>query len=169
MPKRARVSDIRLQRQLKVPPVPAYTALREILSAIASQQGAWSGFALHVSLGDLHLPDLGYVAVPIALTTGEPHPEVNSVDLRFTSMSDAAAFPVFSGAAGLEATGPTGSILWIEGDYAVPLSVVGKLIDKTIASGVAERTLENFIDDLAAAVVANVEKREAEYVRYRLH
>lgn len=163
------MSEIRLQRPLKIPPVPAFTALREILSAIASEQGAWHGFALHVSLGDLHLPDVGYVAVPIALTTGETHAETQSVDVRFTSLSNAAAFPVFVGAAGLDATGPTGSILWVGGDYDVPLQVIGKLIDKTIASGVADRALENFIDDLAVAVVANVEKREAEYARYRLY
>ena len=169
MPNAPRVSDIRLQRPLKVPPVPAYAALKEILSAIASEVGAWHGFALHVSLGDLHVPDLGYVSIPIALTVGESHAETHSVDVRFTSLSNAAAFPRFSGAAGIDTTGPTGSILWIDGDYDVPLSVVGKLLDKTIASGVAQRALENLIDDLAVAVVANVEKREAEYVRYRLY
>lgn len=163
------VPDIRLQRPLKVPPVPAFAALKEILTDISSEVGAWRGFALHVALGDLHLPDLGYVSVPIALTIGETHPETNSVDIRFTSMSIAAAFPVFAGAAGIDATGPTGSTLWISGDYAVPLQVLGKLLDKTLGAGVAQRTLENLIEDLAVAVVANVEKREAEYARYRLH
>jgi len=162
------VSEIRLQRVLKVPQVPAFTALKEILSAIASEQGAWQGFALHVSLGDLHLPDLGYIAIPIALTIGESFAETHSLDVRFTSMSNASAFPVFAGSAGLDATGPTGSILWISGDYDVPLSVIGKLFDKTVASGVAEAALENLINDLAVAVVASVEKREAEYARYRL-
>lgn len=169
MPKAPRVSTIRLQRPLKVPPVPAFMALREILSGISAQDGAWAGFSLHVSLGDLHLPDVGYVAIPIALTTGEAHVDTRSVDLQLTSSNNAASFPRFTGAAGIDTTGPTGSILWLAGDYDVPLHVVGRLFDKTLASGVAERALENLVDDWAVALVANVEKREADYVRYRLH
>lgn len=144
-------------------------ALKEILAGIAAQQGAWSGFALHVSLGDVHLPDVGYVAIPVALTTGETHPETRSVDLQFTSAGNAASFPRFNGSTGIDTTGPTGSILWLAGDYDVPLNLVGKLFDKTLASGIAERALENLVDDLAVALVASVEKREAEYVRYRLY
>lgn len=164
-----RVSEIRLQRPLKLPPVPAFTALKEILSCIAGQEGAWRDFTLHVSLGDLHLPDVGYVAVPIALEVGTTDVEQRSVDVRFHSISHAESFPRFSGAAGIDATGPTGSILWVAGDYDVPLNLVGKIFDRTVASGVAERALENFIDDLTVAVVANVDKREAEYARYRLY
>jgi hypothetical protein len=169
MPKALGVSVIRLQRPLKVPPVPAFTALKEILSGIESQDGAWSGFALHVALGDLHLPDVGYVAVPVALMTGETHADARSIDLQFTSANNAASFPRFTGVAGIDTTGPTGSILWLAGDYDVPLHVVGRLFDKTLASGVAERALENLIEDLAVALVANVEKREAQYARYRLY
>lgn len=149
--------------------MPAFTALKEILSGIASQDGAWSGFPLHVSLGDLHLPDVGYVAIPVTLTTGELHAETRSVDLQFTSASNAASFPHFSGTAGIDTTGPTGSIFWLAGDYEVPLNIIGRLFDKTVASGVAQRALENLVDDLAVALVANVEKREAQYARYRLY
>jgi len=163
------VSEIRLQRPLKLPPVPAFTALKEILSCIAGHDGGWRDFTLHVSLGDLHLPDVGYVAVPIALDAGKTDVEQRSVEVRFQSINHAESFPRFTGAAGIDATGPSGSILWIAGDYDVPLNLVGKLLDRTIASGVAERALENFIGDLTVAIVANVEKREAEYARYRLY
>lgn len=169
MPKAPSVSAIRLQRPLKVPPVPAFAALKETLFGIAGQEGAWSGFALHVALGDVHLPDVGYVAIPIALTVGETHADTRSIDLQFTSANNAASFPRFTGAAGIDTTGPTGSILWLAGDYDVPLHVVGRLFDKTLASGVAERALGNLADDWAVALIANVEKREAEYARYRLH
>ncbi len=163
------MSEIRLERPLKVPPVPAFIALQEILSAIAAQDRAWSGFALHVSLGDLHLPDVGYVAIPVALSTGGTHAETRAIDLQFTSANNAASFPRFNGAAGIDTIGPAGSILWLAGDYDVPLNLVGRLFDKTVASGIAQRALENLIDDLAVALVANVEKREADYVRYRLY
>jgi hypothetical protein len=163
------VPEIRLQRILKVPPVPAFSALRAIVAGIAAQEGAWRGFALHVSLADMHLPDVGYVAVPIALVAGKTHAETRSIDEEFNAAAHAESFPRFSGAAGIDATGPTGSILWLAGDYDVPLQIVGKLFDLTIASGVAQRVLENLADDLGVAVVASVEKREADYVRYRLH
>ena len=119
-------------------------------------------------IGDVHLPDVGYVAIPIALTVGETHADTRSIDLQFTSANNAASFPRFTGAAGIDTTGPTGSILWLAGDYDVPLHVAGRLFDKTLASGVAERALGNLADDWAVALIANVEKREAEYVRYRM-
>jgi hypothetical protein len=163
------VSEIRLERPLKVPPVPAYSALQEILAAIGAQEAAWRGFALHVSLGDLHLPDVGYVAVPVALTPGRPHAETRSIDFELSAASNPAAFPRFRGAAGIDATGPTGSALWLGGAYNVPMQLFGRLFDKTLASGLAQRALENLIDDLAESVVANVEKREAEYARYHMY
>jgi hypothetical protein len=163
------VPDIRLQRPIKLPPVPAFTALKEVLSLIAAQDGAWRDFALHVSLGDLHLPDVGYVAIPIALETGETHVETRSIEVRFSSVNHPESFPRFNGNAGIDTTGPSATILWVGGDYDVPLNVVGKIFDRTVAAGVAERALENFIDDLAVAVVASVEKRESEYARYRMY
>jgi hypothetical protein len=169
MPKPGRVPNIRLERQLKVPPVPAFSSLKEILSAIAAQDRAWRGFALHVSLGDLRLPDVGYVAVPIALHAGESHAETRSVDFEITAAEHASSFPEFRGAAGIDATGPTGSIFWLAGTYDVPLQIVGKLFDKTIASGIAERALHNLADDFSVAIVAHVDKSEAEYVRYRMY
>ena len=161
--------EARFQRNLKVPSVPAFTALTEIVEAIAEARGTWRGFALHVDLSDLRLPDVGYLAIPIRLTAGKPRSTTRSIDVWFTAAKQPAAFPKFSGAAGIEATGPTGTSLWLAGDYDVPMSLFGKLFDRTIAAGVATRTLENLVDDLAQAIVASVEKREAEYVRYRLY
>lgn len=163
------MSDVRIQRNLKIPPAPAIEALAEILSAIEAQEGAWRGFALHVALGDLHLPDVGYVAVPIRLTAGARDPQTNSIPIAFEALEHSSSFPHFTGSAGIDAIGPSGAILFVAGSYDVPMKIFGKLFDMTLASGVAERTLENLADDLAAAVHAAVDKREAEYVRYRLY
>ena len=161
------MSEIRLQRNLKVPPVPALSALGSILSSISAQEGRWRGFALHVSLGDVRLPDVGYVAIPIRLTSsGTTQGDARSIPIEFGAAEHAEAFPHFKGAAGIDATGPTGSILWIAGSYEVPMQTLGAILDRTVIGGVADRSLVNLIDDLAAAVVANVEKSEAEYVRY---
>jgi hypothetical protein len=166
--KEGNVSDVRLQRNLRIPPVPGYRALLEILRAIAGQEGNWRGFALHVSLGDLHLADFGYVAVPVHLTLGKAHAESQAVDLTFRAAHHPAPFPTFKGSMGVDVTGPSGAILWLGGGYDVPLHVFGKFLDATLAAGAAHRTLENFVADIAAACEALVEKREAEYVRYRM-
>jgi hypothetical protein len=117
------VSDVRLQRNLKVPPVPAYRALQEILRGIAGQEGVWRGFGLHVALGDLHLPDVGDAVIPIRLTVGETEAVAHSVEVTFTAANNPSSFPSFSGAFGIDATGPSGSILWLGGGYDVPLHV----------------------------------------------
>jgi hypothetical protein len=161
--------ETRFSRNLKVPPVPAFAALADVMARIAEGGGAWQGFALHIDLADLGLPDVGYVAIPIRVTAGKPQNVTRSLDLAFTAAKHPAAFPKFSGAVGIEATGPTGTIFWLGGDYDVPMSLFGKLFDRTVAAGVASRTLENLVDDLAQAVVASVEKREADYMRYRLY
>jgi hypothetical protein len=161
--------ETRFERNLKVPPVPAFAALAEVVASIEAGAGVWRGFALHVALGDLHLPDLGYVAIPIRLTASKPDQTTRSIALRFSAAEQPAAFPTFTGATGIEATGPAGTVFWLAGEYDVPMSLFGKLFDRTIASGVAQRTLENLVDDLSQAIVAHVEKREADYIRYRLY
>lgn len=162
------MSDVRLQRNLRIPPVPAFRALNEILAAIAAQERNWQGFALHISLGDLRLPDFGYVSVPIALTLGAADAGRHAIELQFRAVNHPGSFPTFTGSMGVDGMGPSGAILWLGGGYDVPLNIFGKLVDSSLASGAAAKTLENFVDDVAAACTALTEKREAEYVRYRL-
>ncbi|MBV8283340.1 MAG: hypothetical protein JO241_00235 [Candidatus Eremiobacteraeota bacterium] len=163
------MADVRISRNLKVPPGPAVLALAQVLEGIAAQDGPWRGFALHVRLGDVHLPDVGYLAVPIRLTAGARDAQTNALPVEFEALEHPSSFPRFSGSIGIDATGPSGAILFVAGDYDVPMQLFGTLIDRTLAAGVADRTLENLADDLAAAVHAAVDKREAEYARYRLY
>ena len=162
------VADVRLQRNLKVPPVPAFGALTEILHGIAGQSGNWRGFALHLALGDLRLADFGYIAVPIDVTVGPPRDDAHAIDLTFRASNHPSAFPTFKGSMGVDAMGPSGAILWLGGGYDVPLNLFGRFLDASLTAGAAQKTLENFLDDIAAACAALVDKREAEYVRYRM-
>ncbi len=63
------------------------------LQAIADQEGPWRGFALHISFGELHLPDVGYVAVPIRLQVTKREDNARMFDITFNSMNLPAAFP----------------------------------------------------------------------------
>lgn len=161
--------EVRLERKLRVPEDPAATALGELLQAIANQEGPWRGFALHISLGDLRLPDVGYVAVPIHLQL-TPHPSTAHVfEITFNSANLPAAFPTFKGSVGVEAAGLGESLLALRGGYDLPMHIFGNLLDRALAPGVASRSLENFVEEMASAVEARVNQREAEFARYRFY
>jgi len=160
--------ESRVEVSLNAPPALAFGALREIVSAIAAQEAAWEGFALHVDLGDARLPDVGYIAIPVILTAKPVQPGIQQIDIAFRAARHPESFPTFDGAIGVDSTGPSGAMLWLSGEYSVPLAAAGKLFDATVLRGVAERALQNLVDDIATACRARIDKNEAAYARYRL-
>lgn len=163
------VADVSLERTLRVPAEQASKALGDLLQAIADQAGPWRGFALHVGLGDLRLPDVGYIAVPIRLTVAKRSEPQYAYDIAFNSSNLPAAFPGFDGQMGVEPGGLGESKLYLRGSYELPMHFFGKLLDSALTPRVAERSLENLIDEIAAACEATVNEREADYARYRFY
>jgi hypothetical protein len=164
------VPDVALQRGLHVPADPAAGALDVLLKAIAGQEGPWRGFALHVSLADLRLPDVGYVAVPIHLTVQTNADEARVFDIGFTSANLPSAFPGFKGRLGVEPSATIGeSVLYLRGTYELPMQIFGRLLDAAFTPGVAEKSLENFLEEIGTACEARVNEREAEFARYRYY
>jgi hypothetical protein len=164
------VPKLHLERTLRVPADPAAQALGDLLHAIAGQEGPWRGFALHVSLGDLGLPDVGYVAVPISLTLERDSNDRRAFEIHFTSASLPAAFPGFNGTLALREAAALGEcVLHLRGEYELPMQLFGKLLDAMLMPRVAERSLENLIDEIGAACEARVNQREAEFARYRFY
>ncbi len=49
------------------------------------------------------------------------------------------------------------------------MQIFGKFLDMALTPGLADRSLENFIDEIAAATQARVDQREAEFARYRFY
>lgn len=163
------MAEITLERALRVPADPAAKALEELLKAIADEEGPWRGFALHVSLGDLHLPDVGFVAVPIDLSVNKDPQDAHAFDIAFVSANLPAAFPGFKGRMGVEPGSLGECKLYLRGRYELPMQLFGKLLDAAITPRVADRSLENFIDEIAAACEARVNQREAEFARYHFY
>jgi hypothetical protein len=163
------VPEVRLQRTLRVPADPAADALGELLKAIANQEGPWRGFALHVSLGDLRMPDVGYVAVPIDLKVEKDSHEARTFEISFVSANLPSAFPAFQGTIHVEPGALGESTLYLRGTYELPMHLFGKLLDVAVNRGVAQRSLENFVTEIGEACEARVNQREAEYVRYRFY
>ena len=151
---------------MRVPADPASDALGTLLRAIADQEGPWRGFALHIDLGDLRMPDVGYVAVPIRLTatkSSAPH----AFEIGFTSSNLPAAFPSFTGSMGVEAGALGECTLFLRGSYELPMQFFGKLLDAALLPHIARRSLENFVEEIGVACEARVNQREADFARYR--
>jgi len=163
------VHEVRLQRPLRVPADPAAEALGELLKAIAGQEGMWRGFALHVGLGELHLPNVGYVAVPIDLTSLKDDAQPRTFDISFVATSLPSDFPAFTGKMSVETAGMGESTLFLIGSYELPMQFFGRFLDAALMPRVAQRSLENFVEEIAAACVARVDKREAEFARYHFY
>lgn len=162
--------EVRLERTLRVPADSAAEALGGALKAIADQQGMWRGFALHITLGDFRLPDVGYVAVPIRLAVAKNTQEARAFDIEFTSANLPSAFPAFKGTMGCKAASGLGECtLYLRGEYELPLQFLGKLLDATLTPRVAEKSLENLIDEIGAACEARVNEHEAEFARYHFY
>ncbi len=163
------MAEINLQRALRVPVIPGRSALSGILHDIERGNDKWGDFALVATLGSLGLPDVGYIAVPVEISGLEERLEPrHEIRFRMRSKRSPEAFPEFEGGCGIDSNGPSASILWMTGTYEVPLRGLGAILDKTIARGMAEKTLDNMIDVLADAVAARVESREINESRYRL-
>ncbi len=161
--------EVELQRSLSVPAVPARAAASSIMHAIEEQRAEWREFALYLNFGSLGLPDVGYVAIPVAITgvteSLEPRHEI-----RFTmkALRGPEGFPKFNGAIGIDATGPSNAQVWLAGTYDVPAHGLGTFFDKTLARGSAAKTLENMLEELANAIEATVQRRERADARYRV-
>lgn len=158
-----------LEKPLNVPVAPARATTSQILRDIADNAREWQGFALHLNLGAVGLPDVGYIAIPIRLEIGGEESEPrHQIRLTIHARKRAEVFPVFHGALGIDSSGPSSSQVWLAGDYEVPMAGLGAFFDKAVAHNVAAKTLENFLADLADAISARVEKRELALARYRL-
>jgi hypothetical protein len=161
------MTNVRLERKTNIPFGLAFETLGTILSGIADQTPLWKGFALHVDLGDAGLPSVGYVAIPIALEIGPIVPGIDQYTVTIRAARNSQTFPVFEGAMGADMVGRSASMLWLAGSYAVPLGSLGSVLNASLARGVAQRALHNFLSDVADACIANTVKRETENVRRR--
>lgn len=136
---------------------------------IVDEKGEWADFALYITLAALGLPDVGYVAIPVKLDNFKESVEPrHEISFRLHARRSPEAFPVFEGGIGIDSTGPSNSLLWLGGNYEVPLGGFGAILNNTMAHGTAERSLWNMLVELGDAIQARVERREMAGARYRL-
>lgn len=160
---------IDLQRPLSVPAVPARAAVSSIMHEIAEEKGEWSDFSLYVALSAVGLPDVGYIAIPATIESLEESLEPrHQIAFTMHARRSPDLFPKFAGAIGIDSTGPSNGLVWLGGEYAVPMSGIGNLVNQHLARGTADLSLRNMLNELADAIQARVERREMDRARYRL-
>lgn len=161
--------QVKMERPLNVPVVPARAAASEIVKEISEERGKWSDFALYVRFETLGLPDVGYVAIPVAIDdlkeSVEPRHEIS---FRLRARRSKELFPMFVGGIGIDGTGPSNAIMWLAGTYDVPMKGLGIVLNSVVLPRVAEQSLTNMLNELADAIEARVQKRQIDDVRYRL-
>jgi hypothetical protein len=163
------MNKIEAQRALDVSPASAIRETRSLLEEISSGAGEWAEASLRLDLRDVGLPDLGHIAVPISVGVQPAEPaSPNEINLSIAAKRNPNAFPVFHGAIGVDSSGAAASTLWLSGTYDEPAGELRTLIPVPAAQRAAEKTIQNFLDDIATAVERRAAHREKDQERYRM-
>lgn len=102
------------------------------------------------------------VRIPIVVETGEPlGSPASGLHVRIAAERSAALFPVFAGTIEVAPHGMLSSALVLDGEYTVPLGLLGAVADRTVLNDVAQASLRRFLARLADDVAADVLRRES--------
>ena len=147
-------------------------ALGELLQAIAGQDGPWRGFALHIGFGDLRLPDVGYVAVPIRLHGRKARRTTRELfDITFSSVEPprrVSDVQRTDRASSLAASASARSIL--RGRVRAADADLRKVLDKALTPNVATNVRSKTSSTRSPRrCQARVDAREAEFARYHFY
>jgi hypothetical protein len=95
------------------------------------------------------------VRITVGATVGDP-PDGAAITMQ-AQRESAAFFPVFAGTLRVVPVDTFSSRLVLAGTYRVPLGALGVVVDRTLLSGTAKRSLQTFLsetrDEIAAAVL----------------
>ena len=131
-------------------------------------------FSLHLSFADLGLPDVGYIAIPIRLTSKNETVVASAqkhISMHIQGAHDPESLLIFAGTCGVDPVQASHSTFWLNGDYQLPLHNALAALetgDERTLRRQAEKVFKNFLDDLVIACDARINEKEKEYIRYSL-
>lgn len=116
----------------------------------------WAGVAyregedLHATVG----PGSGGYAKKVRLEIGRPEIRASGVAYRvsWTAAGAKSLFPRLTADLVLSHVGQTRTKLSLQGTYEPPLGMVGRAVDRMLLHNVAEATVQDWVDRVAAAV-----------------
>lgn len=96
----------------------------------------------------------GAVAKSVNLEVGRPEIHRRGVvyPVRWSANGAGALFPDLRAELVLSKLGPDHTSITLDGTYEPPLGAVGRFLDRTVMSRVAEATVRNWVDRLAEAI-----------------
>jgi hypothetical protein len=95
--------------------------------------------------------------VPILIEVGERiGSPPNGARIRLNAKEYAWRYPVFEGTLRVVPITALDSTLLLEGDYEVPLGLIGRLADRTLLRTIAERSLVRMMAQMKAALSAAI-------------
>jgi len=114
--------------------------------------------------GDSLLAEVGFgddvrVARRVAIEFGQPVRAASKLvlPLRWTAAGASGLFPALEADLEVAPLGPERSQLAMSARYEPPFGPIGRAIDRTVLFRVAEATLKDFLDRVAAALIADVQ------------
>lgn len=133
--------------------VPATFALPAVDAALKEISHAAGSVSLTLNVKDFRLPLEATVGVPIEThVRGERSRHEWQIEIR--SASKAYMYPSFTGVMSVVQAGANGCELRLEGEYIVPFGGIGRAIDRVLFRGAARSSLQHFVHDIAASVMA---------------
>ena len=157
-------TPVELYVSLKLPPVTVRDALMRVMRAIA--QGAIHYRKVRLS-APLEILGGGSVSVPIEAQI-ENRPGRWECAIHIEAAQTGKFFPTFDGTIAVTPDGADASELWLQGTYAPPGGILGKGLDSTVMRGVAEKSLNEFLESIAESVRQEVERTERERAQQAL-
>jgi len=140
-------------------------ASERIEAALLQDPRAWmTHFAEHANRrGDALLAEVGFgedirIARTVAIEFGESVRVGNKFiqPFRWSASGPAGMFPALDADLEVAPLGSESTQLAISARYVPPLGKLGRLIDRAVLARVAEATVKDFLDRVAAALVENV-------------
>lgn len=133
--------------------VPAAFALPAVDAALKEISHAAGSVSLSLNVKEFRLPLKAAVGIPIeAHVRAERSHHEWQIEIR--SASKAYMYPAFTGVLSVAQAGTTGCELRLEGEYIVPFGGIGRAIDRVLFRGAARSSLQHFVHDIAARVMA---------------
>jgi len=153
--------------ELYVPMTLAPNAAREsmlrVMHALGEATASSDQLTLAVYLTDLHAAVRGEIRIPVTIDVVD-RPVRWEYAVKIRAASDARFFPRFEGTLSITPVG-TQSELWLQGTYEPPFGPLGALLDRTVLSHAAKRSLNSFLRRIADDIAGDERATEKQHER----
>jgi hypothetical protein len=144
-------------------PNAARESMLRVMHALGEATASSDQLTLAVYLTDLHAAVRGEIRIPVTIDVVD-RPVRWEYAVKIRAASDARFFPRFEGTLSITPVG-TQSELWLQGTYEPPFGPLGALLDRTVLSHAAKRSLNSFLRRIADDIAGDERATEKQHER----